>query len=298
MLFGFAILVIAGDLGSKAWATAQLASPVHPMVIAAGNGQTVTALLAGRGIDGEQAAKIKDNMALLRLQHGKWQASEPVLAGQIGREIIADHGTGFASPRATRLRSRDLGKPLQEVLAEAWRVEPGEVQALLATAWQPSDEPVALDKPLADGEALAVMERTMVLIPNWMHFVYAENPGAAFSFLTSAPALVRHLLFTVISGLAALALSWWLWRGQLGSTLSSYALAGILGGAVGNVVDRLHYHVVIDFIYNFIIIDGKTHGWPVYNVADIGITVGVILIALESLIRKQPVPAPVAKPAV
>ncbi len=297
LLFGFALLVVAGDLGTKAWATDNLASPVHPMLLHAAAGQSVAALLAARGIDGQEAQKIKDNMALVRLQRGKWQGTAAVTADQVGREIVVSDGTGFANPRALHLRPRDLGKPLQQVIADVWRIDPSTVQGLLETAWQPADEGIALDKPLAEGQALAVMERQIVLIPKWFHFVYAENPGAAFSFLSDAPPLVRHLLFTVISSLAALALSWWLWKGQLGSAMSSYALAGILGGAVGNVVDRLHYHVVMDFIYNFIIIDGKTHGWPVYNVADIGITVGVILIAGESLFRKQPVPTVAAKPA-
>jgi signal peptidase II len=67
----------------------------------------------------------------------------------------------------------------------------------------------------------------------------------------------------------------------------AWAVAAILGGALGNLVDRLHYSVVIDFIYMYVVIDGKTHGWPVYNVADIGISVGVVLIALDSL-RGQP----------
>jgi lipoprotein signal peptidase len=51
--------------------------------------------------------------------------------------------------------------------------------------------------------------------------------------------------------------------------------------------------VVVDFVLNYVVVDGKTHGWPVYNVADIGITVGVALIALELLFQRKPAP-PVA----
>ncbi|MBM4342912.1 MAG: signal peptidase II [Deltaproteobacteria bacterium] len=294
-LFVFAALVALVDLGTKAWATGALANWVHPLVWTESAGQTPASLLAQRGIDRAHAEDIDRRGALARLHRGQWPNSTDVDAAWLGRHIVVAQGTGNAAPRATRLLNRHLGKPVAEVLAEAWRVDVAQVPGLLAHAWQVADPPAALDVPLGAGEALAVLDRTIVVLPDWLSLVYAENPGAAFSFLTNAPPLVRHLLFTVIASLASIGLAWWLWKGHGGTVLASWSLAAILGGAVGNLVDRLHYGVVIDFIYMFVVLDGKVHGWPVYNVADIGITVGVVLIAGESLFRRQPAPtAPAA----
>lgn len=290
-LFAFAALVAVLDLGTKAWATGALASWVHPMVWTDGAGKTPAALLDARGIARAEADAIDKRGALVRLQPGQWPKSANVDGQWLGRQIVVSEGSGNAAPRAIRLLNRHLGKPVTEVLAEAWRVDASAVPALLTRAWQVAEAAPALDTPLAAGEGLAVLDRNIVLLPNWLQFVYAENPGAAFSFLTNAPPLLRHLLFTVIATLASIGLGWWLWKGNGGTALASWSLAAILGGAVGNLVDRLHYGVVIDFIYMFVVTDGKVHGWPVYNVADIGITVGVVLIAAESIFRRQPAPA-------
>lgn len=290
LLFAFAALLVVLDLSSKAWATAELANAAHPLVWTQMQGKTPQAALAERGIVGQEAQKIADSGALARLQRSTWKATEVVSTAMLGKHVVVTAGSGYANPRAARMLNRHVGKPLVEVLADGWRVDSERVAGLLAQAWQVSDLPVEFDKPLLAGEALASFDRTIVLLPNWLHFVYAENPGAAFSFLVDAPAMLRHLLFTVISSLAALALCWWLFKGHGGTVLTSWSLAAILGGAIGNVIDRLHYHVVIDFIYMFFVSDGKVHGWPVYNVADMGITVGVILIAAESLFRRQPAP--------
>lgn len=290
-LFAFAALVAVLDLGTKAWATGALASWVHPMVWTDGAGKNPAALLAARGIDRAEAEAIDKRGALARLQPGHWPTSTNVDGSWLGRQIVIGDGSGTAAPRATRLLNRHVGKPVAEVLAEAWRVDAAQVPGLLARAWQVADDAPLLNTPLGAGEGLAVLDRNIVLLPDWLHFVYAENPGAAFSFLTNAPPLLRHLLFTVIATLASIGLGWWLWKGNGGTALASWSLAAILGGAVGNLVDRLHYGVVIDFIYMFVVTDGKVHGWPVYNVADIGITVGVVLIAGESIFRRQPAPA-------
>ncbi len=290
-LFAFAALVAVLDLGTKAWATGALASWVHPMVWTDAAGKTPAALLASRGIDRAEADVIDKRGALARLQPGQWPKSANVDGQWLGRQIVVSEGSGNAAPRATRLLNRHLGKPVAEVLGEAWRVDAEKVPVMLTRAWQVGEQAPTLDVALGSGEGLAILDRNIVVLPDWLHFVYAENPGAAFSFLTNAPPLLRHLLFTVIASLASLGLAWWLWKGNGGTALASWSLAAILGGAIGNLVDRLNYGVVIDFIYMFVVTDGKVHGWPVYNVADIGITCGVILIAAESIFRRQPAAA-------
>lgn len=298
LLFAFAALVAVADLGSKAWAGAVLASPVHPMVWADAAGKTPLQLLADRGIGAQEAAKINGNLALLRMQPATLKADAVIGPELLGKQLVVADGSGFAAPRAMRFGNRHAGKTVAEAVAEPFRVDAADAQQVLKTAWFASNDALQLDKPLGAGEALGVFERHIELVPDWLSFVYAENPGAAFSFLVNAPAVVRHLLFTVISSLASLGLCWWLWKGNAGSTLAAWALAGILGGAIGNVVDRVHYHVVIDFIYMYFTgADGRVHGWPVYNIADIGVTVGVVLIAGESIFRRQPAAAPTAAKA-
>ena len=115
----------------------------------------------------------------------------------------------------------------------------------------------------------------------WPFFnvVRAHNTGAAFSFLASASGWQRWL-FTGI-GVAATLFILWMLRTHPGQKLFCVALACILGGAVGNVVDRLLHGYVVDFL--------QFHwgGWyfPAFNVADTAITIGAIALILDELLR-------------
>jgi signal peptidase II len=115
----------------------------------------------------------------------------------------------------------------------------------------------------------------------WPFFnvVRAHNTGAAFSFLAGASGWQRWL-FTGI-GLVATVFIVWMLRTHPGQKLFCFALACILGGAVGNVVDRLLHGYVVDFL--------QFHwgGWyfPAFNVADAAITVGAISLILDELLR-------------
>ena len=111
------------------------------------------------------------------------------------------------------------------------------------------------------------------------NIVRAHNSGAAFSFLRDASGWQRWL-FTGI-GIAAAIFIVWMLRAHPGQKLFSFALACILGGAIGNVVDRLLYGYVVDFL--------QFHwaGWyfPAFNVADSAITAGAIGLILDELLR-------------
>lgn len=112
--------------------------------------------------------------------------------------------------------------------------------------------------------------------------VLAFNSGAAFSFLAGAGGWQRWV-FVVL----ALAISAWLivlLRQHSGERLMPLALALILGGALGNVIDRLMRGVVVDFLDFYI---GHWH-WPAFNVADSAITVGVALMLWQQLTQKNP----------
>ncbi|MDP3135745.1 MAG: signal peptidase II [Burkholderiaceae bacterium] len=114
---------------------------------------------------------------------------------------------------------------------------------------------------------------------SFFNVVRAHNTGAAFSFLAGASGWQRWL-FTGI-GLAAAGLIVWLLRSHAGQRLFSFALACILGGAVGNVIDRMLHGYVVDFL------DFHYAGWhfPAFNVADSAITVGAACLVLDELRR-------------
>jgi signal peptidase II len=116
-------------------------------------------------------------------------------------------------------------------------------------------------------------------VTSFLNIVRAHNTGAAFSFLAGASGWQRWL-FTAIGVAAAIFIVWML-RSHAGQRLFSFALACILGGAIGNVTDRLLLGHVVDFV--------QVHwrGWyfPAFNVADSAITVGAACLILDELLR-------------
>lgn len=116
-------------------------------------------------------------------------------------------------------------------------------------------------------------------ITSFFNIVRVHNSGAAFSFLASASGWQRWL-FTAI-GLAAALFILWLLKSHAGQRLFSFALACILAGALGNVIDRGLYGHVVDFL------DFHYASWhfPAFNLADSAITVGAICLILDELLR-------------
>ena len=116
-------------------------------------------------------------------------------------------------------------------------------------------------------------------ITSFFNIVRAHNTGAAFSFLAGASGWQRWL-FTGIGVVATVFIVWML-RSHPGQKLFSFSLACILGGAIGNVVDRLLYGYVVDFL--------QLHwgGWyfPAFNIADSTITIGAVGLILDELLR-------------
>lgn len=117
------------------------------------------------------------------------------------------------------------------------------------------------------------------VVTSFFNIVRAHNTGAAFSFLAGASGWQRWL-FTGI-GIAATVLILWMLKSHAGQKLFSFALACILGGAVGNVVDRLLHGYVVDFL------DFHWAGWhfPAFNVADAGISIGAACLILDEILR-------------
>ena len=116
-------------------------------------------------------------------------------------------------------------------------------------------------------------------ITSFFNIVRVHNSGAAFSFLADAGGWQRWF-FTGIGVVAAVFIVWML-KSHPGPKLFSFALACILGGAIGNVVDRTLHGYVVDFL------DFHVAGWhfPAFNVADSGITIGAVCLILDEILR-------------
>lgn len=134
-------------------------------------------------------------------------------------------------------------------------------------------------KLLAD--AMLTLHQQVAVIP-FIALYKAYNPGAAFSFLSDASGWQRWF-FVVLAVIVIGVLLVWLRRLSARETGTSLALSLILGGAAGNLIDRLVYGYVIDFIDVYY---GSWH-WPAFNVADAAISVGAFLLLLDALLGNR-----------
>jgi signal peptidase II len=121
-----------------------------------------------------------------------------------------------------------------------------------------------------------IMYGDQVEITSFLSFVHFQNPGAAFSFLSDQGGWQRYFLI-VISLLAVIYIPW-LINQYKKNMLIAIGLLLILGGAIGNLYDRISYGYVIDFIYFHI----AEFYWPAFNVADSAISIGVLLFLYGS----------------
>jgi signal peptidase II len=117
------------------------------------------------------------------------------------------------------------------------------------------------------------------VIPNFFSITHVENTGAAFSLFAEWPQRVRVPMLVGFSTLAMIVVSYLLWSSVKRFTWSGLALSFILGGAVGNLYDRLVYGRVTDFLHFYI----GSHAWPDFNLADSAIVVGASLLVLDLL---------------
>jgi signal peptidase II len=120
----------------------------------------------------------------------------------------------------------------------------------------------------------------------FFNVVRVHNAGAAFSFLAGAGGWQRWF-FTVI-GIGAAIFIVWMLRSHSGQKLFSFALACILGGAIGNVIDRVVHGHVIDWLdFHFSLLSGIFHGghFPSFNIADMGISIGAMCLILDEILR-------------
>lgn len=117
------------------------------------------------------------------------------------------------------------------------------------------------------------------LVEGLLSLSHVRNRGAAFGILSDADLPYQSILFAGLSLVALLAIAVYAWRLPATAWLPQLALALILGGALGNLIDRLRLGYVIDFVHVY----WRDHQWPDFNAADSAITIGVTLLVLDIL---------------
>jgi signal peptidase II len=123
-------------------------------------------------------------------------------------------------------------------------------------------------------------------VTSFFNLVRWHNTGAAFSFLAGASGWQRWFFITL--GIAASAFIVWMIRNHPGEKLFCFAVSMIMGGALGNVIDRLLHGYVVDFLqFRFAFLEPLFHGgfFPSFNVADSAITCGAVCLILDEILR-------------
>ena len=123
------------------------------------------------------------------------------------------------------------------------------------------------------------------VVPGFFRITHTENTGAAFSLFADSPSHWKTAMLISFSVVAMIVVSVLLWKQSRALTMTGIALSLILGGAVGNLWDRVASGRVVDFLLFYV----KSYQWPVFNLADSAIVVGASLLVLE-IISGQPKP--------
>ena len=131
---------------------------------------------------------------------------------------------------------------------------------------------VAVIRTLQPYEAISV-------IPGFFNLVHVRNPGIAFGLLSQLGAAWSRILLSALTTAAIILLIYWFGRVRDKDRRAAFGLSLVIGGAVGNLIDRLRLGEVVDFLDFYV---GSFH-WPAFNVADSAVTIGTFWLALSIL---------------
>ena len=124
--------------------------------------------------------------------------------------------------------------------------------------------------------------RTITLVEGYADLRYARNPGAAFSMFHDWSPSARGMFFVCVSLVAVGAMIYFYRRMPERRPLYEWALGLLIGGAVGNLIDRIRFNEVIDFID----LHWKDAHWPTFNVADSAIVIGIGLVLIDAFLQR------------
>ena len=121
------------------------------------------------------------------------------------------------------------------------------------------------------------------IVAGFFNLVYVMNPGAAFGFLAKASATFRYFFFTGITIAVIILIIYYVVKSKPQNMLMVISLTLIFAGAVGNLIDRIRFGAVVDFLDVYI---GGAH-WPAFNVADSAISVGAVLMIWGMIMNRE-----------
>lgn len=131
------------------------------------------------------------------------------------------------------------------------------------------------------------LHQPMEIIPGFLNFTHVQNTGVAFGMFAANGSSSGTLVLTALGLVALVVVGVYFWRTSIDDRLMLTSLALILGGAVGNLMDRIAAGSVTDFIDAYV----GTYHWHTFNVADSAITIGICLMAVEILLSGRRAPA-------
>lgn len=132
-------------------------------------------------------------------------------------------------------------------------------------------------------QKLALYQKITV-VPGFFNITHIQNPGGAFGFLAQQSQLVRGIVFLAMSFFAVGLIFWFYRKTPPTHRFLAAGFALIFGGAIGNLVDRVRFGHVVDFLDFYI---GTWH-WPAFNVADSAITTGIVIFLLHVVLGRMP----------
>jgi signal peptidase II len=122
------------------------------------------------------------------------------------------------------------------------------------------------------------------VIPGFFNITHIQNPGGAFGFLANQSSNLRTIVFLLISSLAVGLIFWFYKNTPKTHPWLANAFAMIFGGAIGNLIDRIRFGKVVDFLDIYL---GDLH-WPAFNIADSAISIGIAIFIFHLLFKKLP----------
>ncbi len=125
---------------------------------------------------------------------------------------------------------------------------------------------------------------SIVVVPGFFRLTHVQNRGAAFGIFDDTPGEWKITVLILFSLIALVVVTALLWKNSHAMTTTGIGLSLVLGGAVGNLWDRLADHHVVDFLDFFV----GTYHWPAFNLADSAIVVGAVLLVAEIVFAKTP----------
>ncbi len=180
------------------------------------------------------------------------------------------------------------GLTLSEFIAKKYpKNDDSERYRMIASAKRGGERMSGADA-VKGGETIELGHASITVIPGYYDYQYARNPGAAWSFMADRPEKFRAVFFGITGVLAVVLLGVFIARSAWPrQRMLIITLGCVLGGAIGNIIDRFRYGYVIDFISWHI---GDKY-WPTFNIADVFVTCGVAFLIIDLLIHREEKPS-------